>query len=869
MFSYSTLPILISCRSIASIPLEELRDMDFKKLMYKLCSHSFGGYVKELSEKDFIRTINLHENGKLCIILDGWDEVLDANVADVFLDRINRYIKDYPQIDTLVTIRASYLPPKIYSNYTGRYGIKNLSTQDVRNFCKKWFEVILSPNQNRCEKYSSLSNQIIHSREPQILSMMRNPLELSLLLTVSKNDGHLPENKAELFRELVDLYIFWNTNKGKGELSPKTVRVLLAYIATHFTKNKILYCDEKELLQIIKNALKDLAWAISENKNQLKPYNVALELSHTGVLTKTYDGKKFSFSESGRVGNHRQTQEYLTAYAIVSQYSDDEYNNMAPIEILKDKYDDKVWREVISFIVLMNNGRLRQEIINSFVEQIKEVDDAYYLSNLLFQFIIDDADIRNDDKHKIYDQVFAEHITDEQIKNIINLVNSNNRSSSDFIEYISTMFSNSVKNGKSNYGYAYAIIESNKAAQKDQSPFDYAEKLIQSKSDVNFVAGTEILVIMSWCKYAKVHNEYYVFYSDYRMPQSFIETLKKQINKKRCREPLVKCIREAVIAGFVSPQTIFDESVYANACKEISNLNDRSYCEIILSIIPVFSISFSNKQIVAETVKDYYRQKLNKEIEENKYKDIIFTFNTCAAINCFSNEELYEKWDEITDIYEKIDCNERIEKARYLQLKTSFILFRLNISFIEEFSINRSKFTIWEKEEQGDSYVVYGLKTLNYSNGTNNNLAYLLRRKEIERVTITNKPDLETTPEMILSSGVMELNPFSVINYALAISDIYINNFGKYEKGLSFLQSLKGCLNSKSSDWESIANWWLKLATIRNEYEGIVVLTWLYKLGFFSKYNLDYHERKDLFDRLEKFITQETDFKEFYEMMRF
>lgn len=668
-FKSGSLPVLISCKNIADLSAGELVSLNFTHLMYKLCVQSFGQHFSEISEDEFIELVDSYESNKLCIILDGWDEILDAEKERAFCENLNNFLEQNPSADTIITIRVSYVAPELFQPYSAKMIIRPLSDNDIREFCKKWYEIILSPNQQRAKNYSLISEQILSSKDQQVRAMMKNPLDLSLLLTVSKNDGRLPENKAELFKELVDLYIFWSINKSTGSLSAKSIRVFLAYIASIFTKNKKLYCAEDELLHMIKQAITDLEWTFSEDITHFNQHNIAKELSRTGILTRTYDGKRFSFSESSR-GTHRQMQEYLTAYAIVAQYSDEEYNNMQPIEIFEDKYGIRQWREIILFVALMNNGRLRQVLIRRLISKAEEnPDDNYVYTNLLFYLIVNGADIRLADKHRIYDIIFSKHITDQQIANIIALVTNNNRISADFITYIHEMFAESVKNGDSEYGYAQATIEATVALQKGETPFAHAEALMRTDIDVNIVAGSQILLILSWCKYANIVNTFSSYYAQYKMPSEWIELYKSYIKAQRLTTHLLKSIREAVLADFVSFNDFFNLSDVIDSCLCINALENTENCEIILSIAPVFDPPFLQSIEVDSEIRRKYLKKLKDEIEQKDYDEIIFSFSVCAFLGCFTSGEIERRWDEIDDIYKNLKDDGYMGKARYMQLK--------------------------------------------------------------------------------------------------------------------------------------------------------------------------------------------------------
>lgn len=668
-FKSGSLPVLISCKNIADLSAGELVSLNFIQLMYKLCVQSFGQHFSEISEDEFIELVDSYESNKLCIILDGWDEILDTEKERAFCENLNNFLEQNPSADTIITIRVSYVAPELFQPYSAKMIIRPLSDNDIREFCKKWYEIILSPNQQRAKNYLLISEQILSSKDQQVRAMMKNPLDLSLLLTVSKNDGRLPENKAELFKELVDLYIFWSINKSTGSLSAKSIRVFLAYIASIFTKNKKLYCAEDELLHMIKQAITDLEWTFSEDITHFNQHNIAKELSRTGILTRTYDGKRFSFSESSR-GTHRQMQEYLTAYAIVAQYSDEEYNNMQPIEIFEDKYGIRQWREIILFVALMNNGRLRQVLIRRLISKAEEnPDDNYVYTNLLFYLIVNGADIRLADKHRIYDIIFSKHITDQQIANIIALVTNNNRISADFITYIHEMFAESVKNGDSEYGYAQATIEAAVALQKGETPFAHAEALMRTDIDVNIVAGSQILLILSWCKYANIVNTFSSYYAQYKMPSEWIELYKSYIKAQRLTTHLLKSIREAVLADFVSFNDFFNLSDVIDSCLCINALENTENCEIILSIAPVFDPPFLQSIEVDSEIRRKYLKKLKDEIEQKDYDEIIFSFSVCAFLGCFTSGEIERRWDEIDDIYKNLKDDGYMGKARYMPLK--------------------------------------------------------------------------------------------------------------------------------------------------------------------------------------------------------
>jgi len=677
IFNMNALPVLISCKNVEDLSENDCFSLSFPQLMYRLCAQSIGHHFVSISENDFIELLKSYDYNNVCIILDGWDEILDSKKADLFNNKLNNFLELYPESDIIITIRARYVAPKLFQPYSGRYGIEPLSTEDIRQFCQKWCEIIFNQNQHRANNYETISEQILSSKEQQVIAMRRNPLDLSLLLTVSKNSGRLPENKAELFKSLVDLYIFWHTNKSKGMLSSKSIRIFLAYIASIFTKSQKLYCNEAELLQIIEQAISDLEWAFTEDTVNFEANIIAKELSHTGILVKTWDAK-YSFSENPQF-THRQMQEYLTAYAILAQYSDKEYNNMPCADIFEDKYGNRQWREVIVFVSLMNIGRLRQEIIKRIIIKAEEKpDDNYVYTNLLFDLIVNGAEIETSDKHRSYDIIFSRHITDQQIPKIFQLVSSGSKNASDFISYIDSKFSDSVRNSDSEYGFAQAVIKASDALQQGVSPFKKAEALMRSDNEEDIIAGSQIVLIIAWCKYANINNNFSSYADDFKISAEWIELYNSLIKMPQLTNDLLKSIREAIIADFAVFYDFFGNKTLQSYALQLNEDENVSNCELVLSIAPIFDHTFQYITAINDHTKMKYLKKLDDEIKSNAYNDIIFTFSICVAIGCFSIAERDEKWEELTKYYDELKDEGSVGIARYHQLEKSLHIVELS-----------------------------------------------------------------------------------------------------------------------------------------------------------------------------------------------
>lgn len=77
---------------------------------------------------------------------------------------------------------------------------------------------------------------------------------------------------------------------------------------------------------------------------------------------------------------------------------------------------------------------------------------------------------------------------------------------------------------------------------------------------------------------------------------------------------------------------------------------------------------------------------------------------------------------------------------------------------------------------------------------------------------------------------------FALINHALSVSGFYINCVGDYSNGLDALSNSIVGNSHMDDDLQDAFEWWFALAT-ESETEGLVVLLWLYELGFWPNSN--------------------------------
>ena len=886
VYDEKIMPILMMFRNIAGIKELLLEDAPFENILYCFAKNVLDEkFSKECSCDEFANLI-ADENQKLYLVVDGWDEIFDIELQKLLLDAIRQFVSNRDNVSIIFTIRNQYTIPDIFGGEDNNdvWDIKKFDSNEIIEYCRKYYNVIYRDNDERRKSYASVADNIIKMSKvnSQISTMARVPLTLSQLLTLSRYDGRLPENKSELYDDLLELYVGWATKKNANNISHNKMRTLLAYIAAYLTKNNKFLCSIDELKDIIRACIEDLSGIFSDDMGDDEILKLIAELEHTAIFGKGL-GDSYGFAA------HRTMQEYLTAYAIVTQNADAEYNDMLPLDIFRDKYLMKRWREVIVYAVLMNDGRLRQGVVNDLVKMAKEKeDDNYAYTNLLFDFILNSVPIKVEGRHQIYDLLFEKHITDEQIKNIHMLMMLENDVSKDFFEYISGKFSESVSNNSSEYGYAMAVIKASQLLVEIEAipnrlssimdisqPYLLyeAEKLILNGTEEEVILGYEILLVVAWCKYANIKNVFCTGINNFTISEDVILKTKCYIEEAFHIDDIARSIKDCILAGFVSFEKIVDDELYRLLLRKLNE--GENYAEILLSLGAVRGELKEYDVEIGHDIKEKYLDRLKKEITEKQLDDIIYTYSICAIFDKDIRNHESPIWKEIQTCYEGKDEG-GIGKARYKQINDIDIKERMKLEpVLPPFLWNESPFSSVVNpiaEEIKSEALKEGLEVLEFnfakslyiarfdrknitsecigfidsgyhfeSISTKNNLAYLYRRGDIKNVIKIEENDFsEVNPKELLREGVQENEPFSLINHALTMANYDVElNKESIRDGLDFLINQIKDKNLFPIEWQGVLSWWTHVLLDIDDVEGMIVLYWLYKIGNLSLQSID------------------------------
>jgi formylglycine-generating enzyme required for sulfatase activity/predicted MPP superfamily phosphohydrolase len=150
-------------------------------------------------------------DGGVTVLLDGLDEVADAGQRKTVLDAVAGFAATYGHRDNryLVTCRGyAYQDPQWQLD---RFAVHTLApfTQDqIDAFIGCWYEEVCRLGWKSEIEAEDLTRRLqAASRRPDLAPLARSPLQLAMMASLHFSWGRLPDDRAELYQEMVRLLL--------------------------------------------------------------------------------------------------------------------------------------------------------------------------------------------------------------------------------------------------------------------------------------------------------------------------------------------------------------------------------------------------------------------------------------------------------------------------------------------------------------------------------------------------------------------------------------------------------------------------------------------------------------------------------------
>lgn len=286
--------------------------------------------------------------GGCLVLLDGLDEVLDAERHDRAVEEIKRLVGEYPDNYYVVTCRIAGWHNQLEGFRT--YEVQPFTGDDVRQFIGAWYREVLRtqkvnglgasprPDQLKAaesEAYTDAAEktealwQALAARA-DLLRVAGTPLLLSLITLVHfHRQTDLPKGRAKLYEQCVEILLdLWDRQDKRLRLPEiptlKEKRMVLEAIAFHYLKEDLLEADMPALRTIVEPLLP----------------RIEAKVNAEGLIRQIWE--RSGILQEQRLGwfgfAHRALHDFLAAAYTVEHERED---------LLLEKAGEERWREVI------------------------------------------------------------------------------------------------------------------------------------------------------------------------------------------------------------------------------------------------------------------------------------------------------------------------------------------------------------------------------------------------------------------------------------------------------------------------------------------------------------------------------------------
>ena len=173
-----------------------------------------SGYGLSADAMTFVQRI-ARTHGAL-ILLDGLDECGNSARRERVLGAVQELMKSAGPVCRFVLTARPYAWPGGPDPARGVYALADLNDEQIEQFIRAWYAAVVKHNWLSPGKAERKLDDLLGAQHrPDLLPLAQNPLLLTLIATLHTNRGRLPDDRADLYNESVDLLMLrWNRQIG-------------------------------------------------------------------------------------------------------------------------------------------------------------------------------------------------------------------------------------------------------------------------------------------------------------------------------------------------------------------------------------------------------------------------------------------------------------------------------------------------------------------------------------------------------------------------------------------------------------------------------------------------------------------------------
>jgi len=308
----------------------------------------------------------LLRRGRLLFLLDGLDEVASGRDRAEVARWVEAAMTGYPDSCFLVTCRyAGYTSEVQLDSRFLELHLKPLSSVQADTFIHNWYRIVetsLEANRERGELRAreGAAELVEHLRQPdfrarRVFELTRNPLLLTAICLVHRDRGRLPNRRADLYEECVNVLLgrWREAKKLPVSMGARQARQVLQPVALwlHGHEGRTQATAE-ELSKTLGPALEAVRWEGGSPEAFLETIR-----DESGLVT-GHSNRMWGFMHLG-------FQEYLAAREVRGRLVGDS----GPLSELAAHFGESWWREVTLLLLALEDRTIFEALMREVVKQ--------------------------------------------------------------------------------------------------------------------------------------------------------------------------------------------------------------------------------------------------------------------------------------------------------------------------------------------------------------------------------------------------------------------------------------------------------------------------------------------------------------------
>ncbi|WP_406353778.1 NACHT domain-containing protein [Streptomyces sp. NBC_01635] len=310
------------------------------------------------------------KSGRVLLLVDGLDEISDAQERLTFTTQLRTFIGTYPTIRVVCTSREAGFRAVAgaVASICRSYKIADLSLSDIEQLCVSWHREIQGHSpasmSAAAESFSAVT------ANPRVYELAVNPLLLMTLLLVKRWMGEIPTKRTVLYSKAIEVLLMtWNT-QGHEPMDPEDALPQLAFAAFSMLTEDKQSASARELRDLFNRAREEMPELLSFSKLSADGFIRRVE-ERSSLIVQSGSTIERGLTRPLYEFKHLTFQEYLAALACAESWHPGRDYESDPVSVLKPYLENETWTEVIPLASVLSGIKHAKCIVRELIDRIK------------------------------------------------------------------------------------------------------------------------------------------------------------------------------------------------------------------------------------------------------------------------------------------------------------------------------------------------------------------------------------------------------------------------------------------------------------------------------------------------------------------